>query len=121
MGLPIARDVLSTLREFRAAQEERVQRSNAFSEGFTAYLNNRQEGPYRHALSWACACNLHACLADGCRGQPKPHSGSQPAVSMCDARQHLWTPAWSVHQLTMALLCMQGAGGGNNTRVRGHQ
>ena len=49
MGLPLppARDVLFTLRDFRAAQEERVHRYNHFNEGFNAFLADRQEGPYR--------------------------------------------------------------------------
>jgi hypothetical protein len=88
MGLPIARDVLSTLREFRAAQEERVQKYNAFNEGFAAYLIHRQEGPYRsvhhhpgHATA-SCAC----MPADSCNRQSRSHRDSRSAVHMCDAR-----------------------------------
>ena len=44
--LPAA-DVLSTLRAFRAAQEQRVRSYRRLDEGFAAYLQCKQEAPYR--------------------------------------------------------------------------
>ena len=42
-----AADVLSTLRAFRAAQEQRVRSYCRLDEGFAAYLQTKQDAPYR--------------------------------------------------------------------------
>jgi hypothetical protein len=42
-------DVLSTLQEFKAAQERRMQQYAHFNRAFLSYLSSGQEGPYRYA------------------------------------------------------------------------
>ena len=46
-SMPPATDVLSTLRAFRAAQEQRVRAYHRLDQGFAAYMDLKQEAPYR--------------------------------------------------------------------------
>lgn len=44
---PAAQDVLTTLQDFKAAQEKRVRQYADFNRAFTAYLASKEEAPYR--------------------------------------------------------------------------